>query len=165
MLGFFAVYPEGMYTANEPAIATHRDLVALSKEMPGDVVLHRKGSEFASWSEGEFDLVFTSPPYFDVEKYFNEPGQVWVEYADIAAWREQQVRPTMIQAARGVRKGGYVIININHAYRDTFVLEAITAGLSLHAEEYLTFQRSPLARRWGTKTTHKNEPILVFQKR
>jgi len=164
MLGFFAAYPDGHYVAHEPARATHRDLVALSKEMPGEATLYRIGSEFAEWSEGEFDLVFTSPPYFDVEKYFNEPGQVWVEYNDIASWRTQQVRPTMRQAARGVKKGGYVVININHAYRDTFVLEAMNAGLSLHAEEYLTFQRSPLAQRWGTKTKHKNEPILVFQK-
>lgn len=164
MLGFFAAYPGGTYVAHEPASATHRDLSALAQEMPGTVVLHKQGSEFAQWQEGEFDLVFTSPPYFDTEKYFDEPGQVWVTYRDVEAWRDQQVHPTLQQAARGVKLGGFVIININQRHRATIVLEAMRVGLRLHTEENLVLRRSSLAKRWGNNKGTQLEPILVFQK-
>lgn len=164
MLGFFAAHPGGTYVAHEPASATHRDLSLLAQEMPGTVVLHKQGSEFAQWQEGEFDLVFTSPPYFDTEKYFDEPGQVWVTYRDVEAWRDQQVRPTLLQAARGVKPGGFVIINISQKHRATIVLEAIRVGLRLHAEENLVLRRSNLAKRWGNLKGTQLEPILVFQK-
>jgi hypothetical protein len=164
MLGFFAAYPEGTYVAHEPAKATYRDLHALAADMPGSVELHRKGSEFADWAENEFDMVFTSPPYFDTERYFDEPGQAWVEYPEVSAWRERQVYPTLREAAKGVKPGGFVVINISHLHRATFVLEAERVGLKLHAEDRLLLHRGALERRGANKSATKYEPILVFQK-
>lgn len=164
MLGFFAAYPGGTYVAHEPASATYRDLQALAADMPGTVELHHQGSEFADWEENTFDLVFTSPPYFDLEKYFDEPGQVWVEYPDMASWRDRQVYPTLVQATKGVKPGGYVIINISHEHRATFILEALRVGLRLVEEEFLSLRRSSLAKSGANKKGSKTEPILVFQK-
>jgi hypothetical protein len=164
MLGFFAEYPNGTYCANEPAKTTFHDLETLAEDMPGVVQLQCRGSEFEEWEENIFDLVFTSPPYFDTEKYFEEPGQVWVEYPDIASWREKQVKPTLEQAYRGVKPGGHVIININQEYRDTFLVTAQEVGFVFVQEDRLMLHRSHFARKGANKDTRKYEPILVFQK-
>ena len=34
------------------------------------------------------DIVFTSPPYFSVEKYSYDETQSWVRYKDINSWNE-----------------------------------------------------------------------------
>ena len=35
-----------------------------------------------------FDLVFTSPPYFNVERYGDDDTQSWVRYKSIDGWNE-----------------------------------------------------------------------------
>jgi hypothetical protein len=164
MLGFFAEYPNGSYYAHEPASATYRDLSRLAEDMPGTVHLQKQGSEFADWQPDMFDLVFTSPPYFDVEKYFDEEGQVWVEYPDVVTWRDKQVFPTLAQAAKAIKPGGFVVININELYRATYIIEAQKAGLRFYDEEHLVLQRSHFARSGTNKKVSKTEPILVFRK-
>jgi hypothetical protein len=82
----------------------------------------------------------------------------------VSAWRERQVYPTLREAAKGVKPGGFVVINISHLHRATFVLEAERVGLKLHAEDRLLLHRGALERRGANKSATKYEPILVFQK-
>lgn len=166
MLGFFAMFPRGTYHANEPATLTHRDLCALAAEMPGSAHIERAGSEFARWAPGTLDLVFTSPPYFDTERYFNEPGQVWVEYKTRAAWRDRQVIPTLRAAFTGLKPGAYAVININQMHRDVYHDAALSVGFEFVTEEELVLHRTPWARTASTLTdaATQTEPILVYRK-
>lgn len=165
MLGFFSVFPNGAYIAHEPATRTCRDLRALGEEMPGCVEVFHKGSEFASFEEESLDLVFTSPPYFDTERYFEEPGQAWVEYPTIEAWRDRQLTPTLRAAFAGLKPGAYAIYNISADYRADVVVAAQAAGFELHAEEALLLRNDQMVQR---KARHglstRREPILVFRK-
>ena len=36
-----------------------------------------------------FDIIFTSPPYFNVERYSFDDNQSWVRYKNIDAWNTQ----------------------------------------------------------------------------
>lgn len=167
MLGFFSMYPDGIYCANEPAKLTFTDLESLGGEMPGAVELTKQGSEFASFEPDSLDLVFTSPPYFSTEKYFNEPGQCWVEYPTVESWREKQVIPTLKAAFSGLKSQGHAIFNINQAHRDTFLLVARDVGFEPVKEEVLVLRRDPLAqgkRFRKDPAATKSEPILVFRK-
>ena len=38
--------------------------------------------------ENYFDVVFTSPPYFSVERYSHDDTQSWVRYKNIDTWNE-----------------------------------------------------------------------------
>jgi len=100
LLGFQAAFPQGWYFANEPAKATHSDLERLSRYF-GNCSIERSGSEKGHPSGIEpkaLDLVFTSPPYFDKERYFDEPGQCWRDFPREEAWVENYVLPTLAYA-------------------------------------------------------------------
>lgn len=54
---------------------------------------------------GYFDLVFTSPPFFDYEMYADTNPQY-------ASWIDEFYRPLFEHSARCVKGGGYVCIHI-----------------------------------------------------
>ena len=63
-----------------------------------------------------FDLVFTSPPYFSVERYSYDDTQSWVRYKDIDDWNEDFLHSTLGKLWSSVKKGGFVLINISDVY-------------------------------------------------
>ena len=52
-------------------------------------IVHHWPEDF-DYSEYEnyFDVVFTSPPYFSVERYSHDDTQSWVRYKNIDVWNE-----------------------------------------------------------------------------
>lgn len=62
----------------------------------------------------EFDLVFTSPPYFDLEKYSNDNNQSITRYPDFEDWYKNFLLNSMIQAFDKLVDHGIMAININN---------------------------------------------------
>ncbi len=71
--------------------------------------------DFSSY-KNHFDLVFTSPPYFSVERYSYDDTQSWVRYKDIDEWNENFLHTTLGKLWSSVKKGGHVLINISDVY-------------------------------------------------
>ena len=71
--------------------------------------------DFECYQE-HFDLVFTSPPYFSVERYSYDDTQSWVRYKDIDDWNKDFLHSTLGKLWSSVKKGGYVLINISDVY-------------------------------------------------
>jgi hypothetical protein len=69
--------------------------------------------------EEYFDLVFTSPPYFSVERYSYDDTQSWVRYKNIAAWNEHFLHKALDKIIPTVKKGGIIAINIADVYANT----------------------------------------------
>src|SRR6056300_1563865 len=65
-----------------------------------------------------FDLVFTSPPYFNVERYSEDDTQSWVRYKSIDAWNELFLHKVLHNLWPAVRSGGIVMINISDVYNN-----------------------------------------------
>jgi hypothetical protein len=63
-----------------------------------------------------FDVVFTSPPYFSVERYSHDDTQSWVRYKEIDAWNTQFLHKTLGKIIPTVKKGGIIAINIADVY-------------------------------------------------
>jgi len=63
-----------------------------------------------------FDIVFSSPPYFNVERYSYDDTQSWVRYKNIDAWNEQFLHKTIEKVWPTIRKGGYLAMNIADVY-------------------------------------------------
>jgi hypothetical protein len=59
-----------------------------------------------------FDLVFTSPPYFNVERYSEDDTQSWVRYKSIDAWNEYFLHKSLEKIIPTLKKGGKMAINI-----------------------------------------------------
>jgi hypothetical protein len=52
------------------------------------------GSETYRPKKESLDFAFTSPPYFDTEKYSNEKTQSYLKYKNINTWKEKFLRKT-----------------------------------------------------------------------
>ena len=66
-----------------------------------------------------FDTVFTSPPYFNVERYSYDDTQSWVKYKEINEWNEQFLQKTLKNLWCSVKSGGYLLVNISDVYTNS----------------------------------------------
>jgi len=69
--------------------------------------------------ENTFDTVFTSPPYFNVERYSYDDTQSWVKYKDIDDWNEKFLQKTLENLWCSVKSGGYLLVNISDVYANS----------------------------------------------
>lgn len=83
---------------------------------------HERKSEFHCFPAEEFDftqyddyfdLVFTSPPYFNVERYSYDDTQSWVRYKSIEDWNINFLQKTLKNLWSSIKTGGYLLVNIS----------------------------------------------------
>jgi hypothetical protein len=89
------------YIATEPSTEAHKGLCEMEmdyRRLMGDdemkFHLVKQGSEEFLTPKGYLDLCFTSPPYFDLEKYSDEDTQSYVKYDNRHAWINGFLRDT-----------------------------------------------------------------------
>ena len=58
------------------------------------------------------DLVFTSPPSFDTEKYSDDTTQSWVRYKDIDSWNTDFLHKALTKIWKTLKADGILAINI-----------------------------------------------------
>ena len=63
-----------------------------------------------------YDTVFTSPPYFGVERYSYDDTQSWVRYKTIDEWNEKFLQKTLEKLWVSIKSGGYLLVNISDVY-------------------------------------------------
>lgn len=75
-----------------------------------------KGTIIQSVSEEyqpeDIDLAFSSPPYFNLEKYSDEDTQCMVRYKTLDEWFDGYVAPTIQRIHRGLNRQGLFATNI-----------------------------------------------------
>jgi hypothetical protein len=67
--------------------------------------------DFSEYTE-YFDMIFTSPPYFNRERYAADGTQSWVRYGTLDVWLEQFLFKTISSTWKTLSPGGFYIINI-----------------------------------------------------
>lgn len=170
MFGFASQYLDGVYVCNEPASMTYGDLLSLKSELMGSRLFHGTikvlncGSEIAGqFEEGMFDAVMTSPPYYDKEKYFDEPGQCWRDYGTFESWVEGYLRPTVENAFFSLKVGGKFALNVPSNLHGVVVDVGIWCGFE-HVEDLVfSRKRDHFGRKKNIKTP-VNEMLVIFSK-
>ena len=66
--------------------------------------------------ENHFDTIFTSPPYFNVEKYSDEDTQSYIRYQDIDSWNKNFLHKALGKMIPTLKEGGILAINIADVY-------------------------------------------------
>jgi len=74
--------------------------------------------DFTQYDE-HFDMVFTSPPYFSVERYSYDDTQSWVRYKDINDWNKDFLQSTLGNLWGSIKSGGYLLVNISDVYTNS----------------------------------------------
>jgi hypothetical protein len=114
------------------------------------------------------DLVFSSPPYYDWERYSNEETQSSVRYGSYDGWLAGFLRPCIEESCRALRPKGCMIVNVSgkerRPFRDDVVQIADRAGFVLSREIPMLLARVPYLHP-RTQGPYKPELLLVFRKR
>jgi DNA methylase len=112
-------------------------------------------------------LIFSSPPYFDTEKYSHEPTQSFIKYPEYDDWLENFVGTVIAESSRILKTRGYFILNVAdisgyNLIRDVQRLASpyfkLAKTLKLRMGQ-LPYFRQP------TEANYRVEPILVFTKK
>ena len=74
--------------------------------------------DFTKWKD-TFDTVFTSPPYFSVERYSYDDTQSWVRYKDIEEWNRDFLQKTIEKLWVSIKSGGHLLVNISDVYTNS----------------------------------------------
>ena len=168
MLGFCAAYEKGNYIGTDPATEIFSDLQDLKNNIEnsslfsGEISIINIGSEKMKYFDEIGDLVLTSPPYFDTEKYFNEDGQCWKDYNNLKDWEEYYLDKTFKNAYNFLKKDGKMCINISEKYSKNIIDTALLNNFVLKETLYLDLKADHFNRKKNLSS--KKEPIFVFIK-
>lgn len=138
------------------------------------------GSEvFIPEWEGIMDISFTSPPYFNTEKYSDEMTQSAAKCANYYSWRDDFMRPTIKNVYRYLKPGAYYLLNLKNltpafgsfpalndwavvAQQEGFILEDITVMYYQSTRQFGTSKKTGKKRK--VNFTGDKEPVLVLRK-
>ena len=97
-----------------------------------------------------YDLVFTSPPYYFIQKYENNE-----EYLDKTHMNEHFYKPIFTKVYKGLQPGGHFIINVCKEVYDT-----ILCPLFGHAHEMYPYKKSQRQNNYNEIVYVWNKPIV-----
>lgn len=134
--------------------------------------LHCCGSEDFKGPAESVDFAFSSPPYFDLEVYSDEPTQCYNKFPKLEDWLEGYVRQTIKNIYHMLKPGACYAVNIADftvggggtvAYVDEWIRLSTEEGMPLFDTVYLgvTARAGSMEQAAGEL---KKENILVFKK-
>ena len=120
----------------------------------------------------KFDFIFTSPPYFNIEKYTQEENQSWKKYRKFDVWLNEFLFKTLRNAWEQLEEGGVLAINISDVYsghRINNICDPMNDFISsLDNSFYMGCLGMKMSKRPNNKTTQKEgtfvEPVWFFSK-
>ncbi len=165
LLGFLSAKNTKHYIGTEPSTMTFEGLQKMSKDfgyINKKVDIYKQGSENYIPQKESLDLCFTSPPYFDTEKYSDEKTQSYKKFPTTDKWVNGFLRKTIENCHHGLKSGGYMLYNIANTPKYKFIEEEtvnISKSLGFVQEETIQLTLSSVM-----GAGYKYEPIFVFRK-
>ncbi len=156
----------GIDPADEQVAGLNRLFDEVRAYVPGRAEIHKACAEdmLPDLASGSMSLVFSSPPYFDRERYSDDVGQSYVRYPDILSWSSMFLCRILVDSARILKSGGVLLLNVTD--RADLNLSSLSTKFCdgyLELVGCIPYQMpaNPVKCCMGTV---KEEPILVFQK-
>jgi len=153
------------YITTEPSVKTYNGLLTIADDynhIDKKVTIVQSGSEDYLPEKESLDLCFTSPPYFDTEKYSDEETQSYLKFPSQASWLEGYLRKTIENCCYGLNQNGHLIINIANT-KSCDILESSTVEIVQSLGfELIDIKQLILSSIAGKGV--KREPIFIFKK-
>ena len=149
------------YIGTDPCTLNFNGVQSMAKDINASAELYNIGSEDYLPDENSLDMCFTSPPYFDCEKYSEEGTQSYIKYPSKSAWLNGFMAQTLRNCKMGLKSGGVLVINVQNVKSYPSLVEDV-----VNLANNLGFDEQ---QRWGIylsrlgKGGYKTEPVLVFK--
>lgn len=152
------------YIGTEPSKKTFIGLLELKNDFNiKEIELFNIGSENYKPKKNSLDLCFTSPPYFDTEKYSNDCNQSYIKFKTKKSWLNGFYKKTMYNCFNGLKKGGYMVINISNTSKYNWIENQTTLIASELGFVLINILKLELSAISGKGS--KYEPIFIFKKK
>ena len=152
------------YIGTDPCTETFEGLQQIKEDwgsLNRTIELYQEGSETFWPPYCEVDLCFTSPPYFDWEKYSEEDTQSFKKYPTSKEWIDGFLLNTIDRCHYGLKPGGILAMNVANTRRiKNFEDETVKLAKMIHFKHIDTWKLQ-LSSQTGSP---KYEPIFIFQK-
>lgn len=175
LLGISASRMGYNYIGIDPNTETFRNLGYLAQLV--EQVFGRKAELHCNVSENfqpqDIDLAFSSPPYFNLEKYCDEPTQCMVRCNTLDDWFDLYVVPTMQNIHLGLNNDGVFATNIadyktagKHEYKVVERWIELAGKLGFRYQKHIRMLLNTRPGVGNNKTTgrQKFEGIYIFTK-
>lgn len=154
------------YIGVDPSTKTYDGLMNIHNDFIGlhnkDVEIYKIGSEDFHLNRETVDLCFTSPPYFNTEKYSDEETQSYMKYTNYDKWIEKYLGQTFQNCFDALKTDGYLIVNIANTKRQkNMELDMLNTAKSIGFLHQRTLKLALSSLAGGG---YKYEPIFVLQK-
>jgi DNA modification methylase len=112
-----------------------------------------------------FDLVFTSPPYFDREIYSKtDPNQSYVKFPEYSLWLKNWLLDVVLKSSKLLNKDGKIALDLSntedHRIEDDFIF---ISRNYLKVEDILYYETPSVSYLKGNVPV-KREKIFIFSK-
>ena len=152
------------YIGTDPCTETFEGLKQIKEDWGSSnrtIELYQMGSEEFWPDMNTIDLCFTSPPYFDWEKYSEEETQSYKKYPTSEEWLNGFLLDTIDKCHHGLKLGGILALNVANTRRiKNFEDETLRLAKMIHFKHIDTWKLQ-LSSQTGSP---KFEPIFIFQK-
>jgi len=106
-----------------------------------------------------FDLMYSSPPYFDYEKYTDKPGQSYKSFKSQDAWITGFLQPSILKCIRSLKYGGHLVLYFSQERGKTYMEQFLQWILYVNEIWYIGCMHFSL-----NSNTQKTHPIFIFKK-
>ena len=104
--------------ANPELFKGYEEMINFFGKSPEKYLMINSPAEKATIPKRDYDLVFTSPPYFALEKYTNHKNQSLEQYNSMNKWLEKFLFVSIKKCYDLLIDNGHLVININQYNRN-----------------------------------------------
>ena len=170
LLGFFTAKNTSEYVGIDPntADSCNRFILYMSRYFNKKAYVNKIGSEDFTVEnypqyENYFDISFTSPPYFNIERYSDDITQSHVKFNTYDAWVDGFYRNTIYNSCNSLKLDGVFAVNISWVdnikeYTEEFLNDC---GFYIIKEDKYLLRIHPRESSYGSDKMSKYEPIWV----
>lgn len=167
MLGAAVSDKVSHYICTDPSTETFNGLCDLGVDVESwvpnfKVSVKKFGSEFFVPEPNSLDFCFTSPPYFDTEKYTDEASQSYLQHPSVELWNEGFLRRTIQNCFIGLKPNAFMALNVANV-KSHPMLEWDTVRIA-EDEGFVLQEVLKLSLSNVSKGGYKFEPLFVFRK-
>lgn len=111
----------------------HDEIISMFGDVNKHKVIYRPFEDCELTKDVEYDVILTSPPFFDLEIYDKSEGQSNMRYPFYSKWMKEGLFVWLRKAWEVLKEGGYLIIHMG----DTSKIK-ICEPMNLYIEQYLS---------------------------
>ena len=153
------------YVETDPQTETYNGLVKLKEflRLGDNYKQYNLPFEDLEVEKEYFDFVFTSPPYFDTEKYSDENTQSYKKYDSFDRWKNGFLKPMIDKILYCMKADGKCLLNVGNAiYQIDTAIDDYLDEKGINHKRVSDFKIGGDG--IGARTGEDGEPFILFWK-